>query len=76
VVPYDTPAVAVYSAAHARLFLIVTSYGVDASTAAHLRAERAWLDSHYHFVSQYVTAQVTVRLYKIAHGPVALRPSP
>jgi hypothetical protein len=73
-VPYGTLAVAAYSAARARIFVIMTSYGIDAATAARMRAELAWLDSHYRFVSQYATLRVTVRLYAITRGPTALRP--
>ena len=61
----DINALQAYAARHTRIFFI------EGRVANNVEAQRMqdainWLDSHYHFVSQIVSSNVTIRLYVTA----------
>lgn len=58
----DTHALATFGANHPQLFFIIGRVP-DSASAARVAHTRAWLDSHFQFLSQIVTPTVTIRLY-------------
>ncbi|HEV7129527.1 MAG TPA: hypothetical protein VGN32_18985, partial [Ktedonobacterales bacterium] len=60
--------IARYAAQHARVFLVVSSYGSSGDTVAGAQQARTWLDTHEQLLAQYAAEVVTVRLYAVVPG--------
>jgi mannosyltransferase len=58
----DTSALAVFASHHPRVFFIAGRLTSNADVAR-VQAAQAWLDAHYHFVTQTSSGIVTIRLY-------------
>ena len=58
----DTQALAAYAAQHRRIFYIAGRLGVP-SDVTEVQTTVAWLNSHYHLVSQSSAGSATVWLY-------------
>jgi 4-amino-4-deoxy-L-arabinose transferase-like glycosyltransferase len=67
-IPIDPGTIARYAAQHARVFLVVSSYGSSGDTVAGAQQARTWLDTHEQLLAQYAAEAVTVRLYAVVSG--------